>query len=310
MMTSTTLVRLLERRTRLLMRHLPAAERGNDTAVHQARVASRRLREAVPVLTDGLQGTKARKARRKLRRVTRALGHVRELDVALLLLDELAQTPDVSPDALTHVRAHIMAEREARRRIMLEQLAAVDREKVVRRLHSVRDAVAHPTPEHNWRAALAAKVATRARRLDKAIQQAGQVYSPDALHAVRIAAKKLRYTLELADESRAASAASAVKTLKRVQDALGRLHDLQVLQHHVAAVEGKGRTAALNTALSALSRHIEDRCRLLHGRYIARLTELQELVDRARRDIAVRITAHRRPAKMALPATRVASRGR
>ena len=43
---------LLERLARALKRHLPAAIAGDDTAVHQARVASRRLREAVPVLAD------------------------------------------------------------------------------------------------------------------------------------------------------------------------------------------------------------------------------------------------------------------
>ena len=45
-----------------LKRHLPAAIAGDDIGVHQARVASRRLREAVPVLSTGLKGSKAGKA--------------------------------------------------------------------------------------------------------------------------------------------------------------------------------------------------------------------------------------------------------
>ena len=68
---------------------------GDDNGVHQARVTSRRLREAVPVLATGLKGSKAGKATRKIRRLTRALGTVRELDVTLTLLDELAQSPEV-----------------------------------------------------------------------------------------------------------------------------------------------------------------------------------------------------------------------
>ena len=52
------LVRLLERRTRALKRYLAAAVKGDGIGVHHARVASRRLREAVPVLTEGLHGTK------------------------------------------------------------------------------------------------------------------------------------------------------------------------------------------------------------------------------------------------------------
>ena len=80
---------LLLRRARELERHLPLAIEGDDIGVHQARVASRRLREAVPVLAGE---TKARrKAEQKIRRLTQALGTVRELDVTLHILDEFAQ---------------------------------------------------------------------------------------------------------------------------------------------------------------------------------------------------------------------------
>ena len=65
---------LLETRARALRRYLPAAVAGDDKGVHQARVASRRLREAVPVLATGLKGSKSKKAGRKIRRLTRALG--------------------------------------------------------------------------------------------------------------------------------------------------------------------------------------------------------------------------------------------
>src|SRR5690349_3512121 len=80
---------------RASQRHLRTAANGDGTGVHQARVASRRLREAVPVLTEGLHGTKAGKARRKIRRLTRALGAVRELDVTLHLIDELGGRPGI-----------------------------------------------------------------------------------------------------------------------------------------------------------------------------------------------------------------------
>ena len=58
---------LLLRRARELERHLPPAIAGDDTGVHQARVASRRLREAVPVLAADTKSRK--KAERKIRRV-------------------------------------------------------------------------------------------------------------------------------------------------------------------------------------------------------------------------------------------------
>jgi hypothetical protein len=99
-----------------------------------------------------------------------------------------------------------------------------------------------------------------------------------------------------------------------VQDALGRLHDLQILQHHVAAVGAapRHRRATPDAGLAILSRMIEDECRHLHGRYVSLLVPLREAVGLARRDVPVRLTARRRtarPVKMSLPARRRASGG-
>ena len=260
------LVRLFERRTRALRRQLSAAIAGKDVGVHQARVASRRLREAVPVLTEGLQHSKSGKAQRKIRRLTQALGAVRELDVTLHLIDELGERPGVPRPALAEVRALVIEDRERRRFVMLERLEDVDGDKLARRLEAVRQALLHPTPGHNWRAALGLRLAKRARRLDKAIDHAGQIYAAEALHEARIAAKKLRYSLEIADESGAAPCGETLRVIKRVQDALGRLHDLQVLQHHVAAVGAapRRRRSTPDAGLAVLSRLIEDECRHLH----------------------------------------------
>jgi len=308
---SLPLVRLLERRGRALRRHLTAAIAGKDSGVHRTRVASRRLRETVPVLTEGLHHTKGRKAGRKLRRLTQALGAVRELDVTLHLIDELAERASVPRPALAEVRAHVMEAREERRKLMLTRLGRVDTDKLARRLKTVREALLHPTPGHNWRPALALRVVRRARRLDKAIESAGQIYAPEALHLVRIAAKKLRYALEIADESGAAPCRETVRTIKRVQDTLGRLHDLQVLQHYVAAVGAlpRARRGTPDAGLEVLSRLIEDECRHLHGRYVAALPRLREAVEAAHRDVPARLTARHRSAKMTLASRRRSAAG-
>lgn len=309
---SLPLVRLLQRRATALRRHLSAAVAGKDTGVHQARVASRRLREALPVLTEGLHHTKKSKAQRKIRRLTEALGTVRELDVTLHLIDELAERPAVPRPALSDVRAEVIEAREKRRAVMLDRVGKVNTAKLSRRLREVSDALAIPAPGHAWRAALATRIVRRARRLEKAIDQAGQIYAPEALHVVRIAAKKLRYALEIADESGAAPCAQTVRAIKRVQDTLGRLHDLQVLQHHVADVVAKPRSrrSTPDAALAALARSIEDECRQLHGRYVAMVPHLLEAAETARRDVPARLTARRRSAKMTLSARRRAAGAR
>ncbi len=238
-----------------------------------------------------------------MRRLTQALGTVRELDVSLHLIDELVEIPAIPRAALGEVRAAVIEAREKRRAVMLERIAKVNTAKLNRRLGEVASALAAPTPGHNWRAVLALRIVRRARRLEKAIDHAGQIYAPEALHLVRIAAKKLRYSLEIADESGVAPCADTLKTIKRVQESLGRLHDLQVLQHYVADVAAapRPRRGTPDAGLAALSRLIEDQCRHLHARYIAVTPALREAAESARRDVPARLTARHRSAKMALP---------
>ena len=295
---------LLERRTRALQRYLPSAIKGDYHGVHQARVATRRLREAVPVLTTGAKGTKAGKAKRKIRRLTRALGTVRELDVTMAVLDELAQRPGIPRNALEDVRAHVLTEREERRKVMLERLGEVNADKLSRRLHAVAAALSNGAP-NAWRETLAKRLVTRAKRFSSAVQDAGHIYAPERLHRVRISAKKLRYALEIAADGGIASAQPLVGMLKRTQDTLGRLHDLQVLQHHVADVQAAPpiRRAAANGALEAISRALEADCRHLHAKYLATSAALIDLGEQSHSVIAAKLlhaTPRRRPLKMSL----------
>jgi CHAD domain-containing protein len=270
--------RLLQRRARALQRHLPQAVKGDDRGVHQARVATRRLREAVPVFAVDPHSGQAGKASRKIRRLTRALGFVRELDVAMHMLDELARSERVPRLGVEEVRAHVLADRETRRAEMLRRLSRVDADKLNRRLTNVADAASETTDE-GWRAVLSTRIVKRTRRLAAAVEAAGQLYQPERLHEVRIAAKKLRYGLELAAEAGAASAAAHVRTIKRTQELLGRLNDFHVLQTHVGAVQTAQDAGqrGLQTALAALSSHIEGECRHLHGRYLVTAQGLKDL---------------------------------
>jgi CHAD domain-containing protein len=300
---------LLERRARALKRHLKAAVDGDGTGVHHARVASRRLREAVPVLATGLKGSQAGKARRKIKKLTRALGVVRESDVTLTVLDELATQGTLPRLALEDVRTHVVEERDKRRSAMLKRVARVNIDKLDRRIASVADALQNAESE-DWREPLSARILKRGKALTAAIAEAGQLYNPETLHNVRIAVKKLRYALEIAVETGVAPAAAPVRLLKRTQDNLGRLHDLQVLQTHVAAVQTAPRESLPEGALNTIALAIEDECRHLHGRYIAAVPALTEVVDIAKRTVVpqiVRPKARSRTLKMTLTGR---SRGR
>src|SRR5258705_5158850 len=99
---------LIRQRVTALGRALPAATKGDVTSLHQARVATRRLRAALPLVAPG---RKAEKLARSVRKLTQALGPVRELDVALLILDEFEDNGDVPRPAVQRLRTAIEEER-------------------------------------------------------------------------------------------------------------------------------------------------------------------------------------------------------
>ena len=246
------------------------------------------------MLATGLKNTGANKARKKIRRVTKALGCVRELDVTISLLDEMARQETVPRIALEHVRAHVVQEQDRRRSTMLKRLDKVNVEKLDRRLGSLSDALDEAETD-GWRKTLAARLLKRAKRLRAAVDAAGQMYEAERLHAVRIAAKKLRYAMELAAETGVRAAARPVRTIKRAQETLGRLHDLQVLQSYVGDVQAKpGDQSVPDSGLEILTRLLEDECRHLHAKYVAGVPSLLEIVDLTRAAIVPQLARARR----------------
>jgi CHAD domain-containing protein len=300
-----------------MRRELAAAVSGGTHSVHRARVASRRLREVMPVFGGALPEAKLKKSQRRIRRMTRALGPVRELDVVLHLLDEAKdKDPDIR-DAIERVRQHAAEDRDARRVRMLERVSPEKFEKTARKLDELAPTIG-AADARLWRRRLAARLSRRAGRLRAAIVRAGAIYLPDRLHAVRVALKKLRYALELAGQSGHAPARSAVRVLKRGQDVLGRLHDLEVTIGQVnAARAGLGDAEpAMGPQLDALVQTLEAECRELHGRYMARRQGLLDVAVAAGRQMAPAIRElapamtrrhARRPLKMTMKTTRKAS---
>jgi CHAD domain-containing protein len=127
------------------------------------------------------------------------------------------------------------------------------------------------------------RAARRASALRAAIENAAGIYLPDRLHEVRIAVKKLRYSMELARELSGSRAMAAIEALKASQDLLGRMHDLEVLIARTRAVQGLPSAANLRMSadLDRLVRRLENECRQIHGTYMATRSKLLAICDRA-----------------------------
>ena len=126
------------------------------------------------------------------------------------------------------------------------------------------------TTRRSWRWAIDARVARRASTLAAAIADAGAVYLSERLHTVRITVKKLRYALELAADADHVKSTPDLRQLRRTQDILGRLHDLQVLVDRARDVQVALAPPDLNRwrELDAFVVALEEDCRRLHGRYM------------------------------------------
>lgn len=286
-MRSLAVQHALTRRVRALARHLPAALEDDVEALHDARVASRRLRELLGVLASSAENEIERSWRRyrsRARRLTRALGAVRELDVTLALFDELAAAHPSVGTAVLAARLAVEEERRSQRAAMLQEVSASGGATLADDVETAAPRLdLGPRSTHISR--LRRRLAVRVDNLDGAIDAAGALYAVDRLHTVRIAVKQLRYVLELVNEIARIPVLRLVGRLKRAQDVLGRLHDLDVAAGYVrrsASPSGRGET-------EQLLRVIDGETRKLHAAYLGLAGSLRDTVTACRGEVDARL---------------------
>jgi CHAD domain-containing protein len=273
---------VLRQRIDALIAALPQARAGEVDGVHHARVATRRLRAVLPLLDPRI----SRKLVRAMRRLTRVLGPVRDLDVTLAIIGDLERARELPRAAAATLRQSVVDERRHLRDAMIREIDRTDLQKIEKKVL----AAVHEHSAGATRADAAARLpdararaARRAARLRDAIESAASLYLPDRLHEVRIAVKKLRYSLEVVRELRRSRATARIRTLKRAQDLLGRMHDLEVLIARTRAVQGSSSAPDLRVSanLDRLVRQLETECRQLHGHYMAARPSLLSICEYA-----------------------------
>jgi CHAD domain-containing protein len=231
---------LLEQRVRDVFRQLPHALAGQEEAVHQMRVAGRRLRVALPLLARARAHRRTRRARTILRQLTRTAGAGRDLDVSVALFDTHVEAGREAAPSRRTLRARLRAARTRSRRRLAEALLDVEIARLRRDLRKIRAEGAEVLFTVVLR--LRAAREQRGARLLEHLAALGDRYDPLALHEARKQVRRLRYAAELADallgqESRAPA------VFKDLQDQLGAVHDTHVL------AEWLGRQARAAAAL-------------------------------------------------------------
>lgn len=162
--------------------------------VHDLRVAIRRFNQALALNSPN----RNKGPRRRTKKIMKRAGDVRNLDIALKLVSKVR-----GPAALSS-KLHRRREAAAKR-LASELKAAID--------HGLPD----PPPAKRTNSRLAA-----VRAIRRLFKRGSKAREPKDLHRVRIAAKKLRYTLEMVapDHPR-------LDDLKRLQTDLGDINDYE-----------------------------------------------------------------------------------
>ncbi len=229
-----------------LRRLAPKALRASDsTAIHHARVTTRRLKAAVDLLQPILPQETLEDFAGVLKKLRRALGPLRDSQVMAGHLESYKRSAKLAPAAdwflkLLETRRKELERKAARKAPVNEVL---------------KDLGAWWAMEQELRGAAQASGSLVKRivpkRLESFVQRANHLaelrttdpsQQHDDVHALRIDGKVLRYTMEMAVPAGFDIPAPLFKAFKKLQEALGLWHDYVVLGEEVLR-------AALDTEL-------------------------------------------------------------
>jgi CHAD domain-containing protein len=217
--------------TARLVAHDPGVRLGVDPEdIHQARVATRRLRADLRTFRPLLDDAWASNLRAELRWLGGELGAVRDRDVLIgLLRDAAAEFLETERRAAEPLITIIEEERDAARERLLDEMRGDRYVSLLDRLvEASNNPVFVPDATEANTATLVALGARPWKRLCSRVRGLGDNPDDAALHRVRILTKRSRYAAEALVPVAGKSARSFAKSAASLQDVLGRVQDASV----------------------------------------------------------------------------------
>ncbi|MDQ1288146.1 MAG: hypothetical protein QG622_1711 [Actinomycetota bacterium] len=260
------LLRHLAEQVSRLKSYDPAVRADEDDAVHQMRVATRRLRGALATFRPLLDREVTDPVRQELRWLGGALGDARDAEV---VRDHLRGLVDDQPSGLVlgPVVERITTSLDARYRTAhAKALRGLGSPRYFALLDSLDALVAAPpfAPDAAGRAdavlpRLVARTFTRTRDL---VEQAGKEQDPhrhdELLHEIRKAAKRARYAGESVAPFCGRPARTWARRMEAVQEALGAHQDTVVIREELLALTAQAHDAGENAFTYGRLHHLEE----------------------------------------------------
>ena len=270
-------------------------DRSDPEALHDFRVAIRRLRSLLRAYRPQLGSSVSKKDRARLRKIQRTTGGGREADVALEWLTK--QQRDLAPEHLTGLN-WLSAKLLARRRECSQALDDEVRQAFKRTAEKLEERLAIMRTEQNLLAdhphvTFARTLAnlTEAHATDLLVQlgQIARMDDAEALHEARIMSKRLRYLLEPL-RALVAEAQPVVKKTKRLQELLGNLNDIHVLMDEIDQAFDDALVQKARRIKESLSRGDIERARrdASMSEWVG-LVELYSRLEKERREVIGRL---------------------
>jgi len=220
---------------------------GKDSEnVHRMRVASRRIRAAMAIFEDCFPARRFKTWRKEIKNVTRMLGEARDTDVQIYFLEGLKKEQR-SPKALPGIDFMLEAKRKIRAELQVPLISALNEmqergtiEEITSFLDQIKAEVKDDSPIHiRTQGNLILAREKMNKKIRELLEHQPFVHDPQAIlehHAMRIAAKRLRYTMEAFRPLFDDGLAEEIKVVKKVQELLGDLHDCDVWIMYIDSV--------------------------------------------------------------------------
>jgi CHAD domain-containing protein/CYTH domain-containing protein len=212
----------------------------DEEALHDFRVAIRRLRSTVRAYRDALEGSTGAGDRRRLSALADSTGAARDLEVQVAWLrkrlDDLPEGERARAWMLLNGMRAELAKTEERLRREVAKDFPRERWRLARRLrfYQVRMDVEAPPGGTPFSSAFARLALDHASDLERRLDAVRSIDDQEEAHRARIAAKRLRYLVEPV-QAELEGAADVIRRIKKLQDALGDMHDADVLLARIAA---------------------------------------------------------------------------
>jgi CHAD domain-containing protein len=245
---------LITRFKELYSFHEAALNWTDPEGVHSMRVASRRLRSALRDFKPYLRKKGLTSIQKEIRSLADALGKVRDQDVAIMALEKVAT--HAPTEVLPALEEYIDSRKKVLERAREELKSILEKSELEKLESSFMEGVDKATTtnerELTFRKMSKPIILDRLKELEELSDGLFNPFEIETLHEMRIAAKRLRYALELFQQCWGNSITTYAKRAARIQSALGDVHDCDVWIKNFAKQISAARKDKQNEALAAI----------------------------------------------------------